>query len=192
MRQHELFEARPVLRIQHVRAFPLVISTHGQKPPEGAFYSQFPLGCDEQAKWLVSGPSGNNWRSRLVCTNETRPICGAGSLDSRPRRPPRKLAGRSDLNVALIVLTLVASFSLSGTPNSPGAGLESRTMRSPEGMPRSGGVAVFTGFYFPPAAGRNLLAEKFQIKRYKFWKATVLLVGRWFFSLEWPPMPVVR
>jgi len=41
-------------------------------------------------------------------------------------------------------------------------------MRPPQGMRRSGGVAVFAGFYLLLAAGRNLLAEKFRIKRYKF------------------------
>ena len=40
MRQNKLLEARPVLRIQHVHTFSLVRATHGQEPPEGAFYSQ--------------------------------------------------------------------------------------------------------------------------------------------------------
>src|SRR5207302_5596789 len=46
VRQNELLKARPVLRIQHVRAFPLVRATHGQEPPGGAFYSRTSLGCD--------------------------------------------------------------------------------------------------------------------------------------------------
>src|SRR6266481_1181999 len=97
MRQHELLEARPVLRIQHVRAFPLVRATHGQEPPEGPFYSQSPLGCDQLNKRLVSTEIGNNWRPLVVWTSETRPICGAGSLDSLTRAALQaNLAGTGD------------------------------------------------------------------------------------------------
>src|SRR5207249_11374934 len=37
VRQNELLEARPALRIQHVRAFLLVSATQGQEPPAYAF-----------------------------------------------------------------------------------------------------------------------------------------------------------
>src|SRR5256885_7038459 len=193
MRQHELFEARPVLRIQHVRAFPLVISTHGQKPPEGAFYSSSLLDVTNKTKWLVSGPTGNNWRSRMVCTkrNTSHMRRGLPGLSLWPAPPSQKIAGKKRLNLAPIVLTLVASFSSSRTPNSPRQ-VESRTMRPPQGMRRSGGVAVFAGFYLLLAAGRNLLAESSASSATNSRKATVLLVGGWFFSFEWPPMPVVR
>ena len=91
----------------------------------------------------------------MVWTNETRPICGAGPLDSLARAAlPKKLAGRSDLHLALIVLTMFLFFIVRYSPLSP-AGLESRTMRSPQGMRRSGGVAVFAGFYLLLAAGTN-------------------------------------
>ncbi len=64
MRQNELLEARPVLRIQHVRTLSLV---------------------------------GNNRRPKQVYANETRPIRGAGSLDSLTRAAlPSKLAGTGD------------------------------------------------------------------------------------------------
>src|SRR5712692_11491253 len=97
MRQHELLEARPVLGIQHVRAFPLVRATHGHEPPERAFYSQSPLGCDYSSKGFVSTEIGNNWRHPVVWTSETRPIRGAGSLDSLTRAAlPSKLAGTGD------------------------------------------------------------------------------------------------
>src|SRR5207302_1589202 len=94
MRQHELLEARPVLRIQHVRAFPLVRVTHRQEPPERAFYSESPLGCDEQGKWLVSDPTGNNWRPWVVWTrrNTSHMRRGLPGL-SHPRRPPKKIDG---------------------------------------------------------------------------------------------------
>src|SRR3981189_1895480 len=95
MRQHEPLEARPVLRIQHVRTLSLVRATHRQEPPKRSFYSQFPLGCDVEDKGLVIGPIGNNWRPWVVWISETRPICGAGSLDSLSRAAlPIKLAGK--------------------------------------------------------------------------------------------------
>jgi len=91
-----------------------------------------------------------------------------------------------------MVLKLVASFSSSGTPNSPrqDSKVVSCARRKACGAPAV--FAVFAGFYLLLAAGTNLLAEKFRIKRYKFWKGTVLFVGGWFFSLERPPGPVVR
>src|SRR5260370_26109225 len=97
MRQNELLEATPVLRIQHARTLSLVRATHEQERSEPSFYSQTPVGCDESGKRLVSGPSGNNGRSKRVYANETRPIRGAGSLDSLTRAAlPSKLAGTGD------------------------------------------------------------------------------------------------
>src|SRR6266513_3035614 len=190
MRQHELFEARPVLRIQHVRAFPLVISTHGQKPPEGAFYSQFPLGCDEQTKWLVSGPTGNNWRSRMVCTkrNTSHMRRGLPGL-SRPRRPPEKIGGKKRLNLALIVPTLVASFSSSRTPDSP------RQIVLCACRKACGARAALPCLGVSTSCWRRVeifLRRSSASSATNSRKATVLLVGGWFFSLEWRPMPVVR
>ena len=118
----------------------------------------------------------------MVWTNETRPICGAGPLDSLARAAlPKKLAGRSDLHLALIVLTMFLFFIVRYSPLSP-AGLESRTMRSPERMRRWAALPCLLLL----AAGTNLLPEKFRIKRYKFWMRTVLFVAGWFFSWEWP------
>jgi len=34
---------------------------------------------------------GNNYWPMVVCTNETRPICGAGSLDSLTRAALQKI-----------------------------------------------------------------------------------------------------
>src|SRR6266571_1368775 len=97
MRQHKLFEALPVLRIQHIRAFSLVRATHRLEPPGELFYSRMPLECDEYGTEVVSAKSGNNWRPPVVWTNETRPICGAGSLDSLTRAAlPREFAGKDD------------------------------------------------------------------------------------------------
>src|SRR5260370_9861753 len=56
-----------------------------------------PLGCDEEGTEVVSAKSGNNWRPPVVWTDETRPICGAGSLDSLTRAAlPREFAGKGD------------------------------------------------------------------------------------------------
>src|SRR5260370_25240271 len=97
MRQNELLEARPVLRIQHARPLSLVRATHEQEPSKQSFYSQSLLGCDQESKRFVSSEIGNNRRPKQVYANETRPIRGAGSLDSLTRAAlPSKLAGTGD------------------------------------------------------------------------------------------------
>ncbi len=114
----------------------------------------------------------------MVWTNETRPICGAGPLDSLARAAlPRKLAGRSDLHQALIVLTMFLLFHRQVLPNLPGRIGESYDALAAT-TAALGGVAVFAGFYLLLAAGTNLLPEKFRIKSYKFWMRTVLFI-RW-------------
>jgi hypothetical protein len=62
----------------------------GRNRLRGYFIPKNPLGCDELTTSLVSTERGNNFPLRAVCTNETRPICGAGSLDSLTRAALQK------------------------------------------------------------------------------------------------------
>jgi len=84
---------------------------------------------------------------------------------SRPRRPPEKIGGKKRLNLALIVPTLVASFSSSRTPDSPRQIVLCACRKA---CGARAALPCLGGFYLLLAAGRNLLAEKFRIKRYKF------------------------
>ena len=79
------------------------------------------------------------------------------------------------LNLALIALTMVASFRLQVGPVLP-----SKLGKSYYGIATAhaalGSVAELAGLYLLLAAGTNLFPEKLRLIRYKFWMRSVLVV----------------
>src|SRR6266513_1871398 len=144
---------------------------------------------NKQNGWGAAPPGitgGPGWSAQI----ETRPICGAGPLDSLARAAlPRKLKKRPQSSPD--GPDACCPFSSSGTPNSPRQDSKvvlcarRKACGAPAVLPY---LRVSTSCWRPV----QILAEKFRIKRYKFWKGTVFFVGGWFFSLERSPRPVVR
>jgi len=84
------------------------------------------------------------------------------------------------LNLALIALTMVASFRLQVGPVLP-----SKLGKSYYGIATAhaalGSVAELAGLYLLLAAGTNLFPEKLRLIRYKLWMRSVLVL--WWFVL---------